>query len=141
MIYNTTYKNRDIKEEIDAKMGKPFSFWQRIKLGRIGSSRMIIKQVSIKLEQYTNTVSDLNYINIELRPKGILVHITKALNRYSWTIPYYQLSLFDSNLFSIHSEGQFIKVRKDNYYKLNQSFIKQIIKLKTAYSNKYSIDI
>lgn len=133
MVYNTTYKNKDIKETIDDLMGKPFSLWQRFQLGGIGSSRMIIEEVSANFQKYINTTSDINYINCELRPNGILVHITKALEKFSWIIPYYRLSIFDSNTFSIHSQGEYIKIKKDNYYKLNEKFIKKLNYFKGIY--------
>ena len=139
MIYNTSYKNDKIKAEIDAKMGKPFSLWKRLKLGGIGSSRMIIEEVSVKMIPYISKVSDINYLNIELRPNGILVHITKALEKFSWTIPYYQLSIFNSDLYSIHSQGQFIKVRKDNYYNLNKNFLDKLLERKSDFLKELNI--
>lgn len=140
MLYNTTYKNNEIKEAIDTIVGKPYSFLDRIKLKRVGSQRMIVEQVSPKYFQYLNKISDVNYINIELRPKGILVHLTQALNKFSWPIPYHYLSVFDSNLFSIHAQGNFIKVRKDYRYSSNQKFIQQILTLKSIATQNFIND-
>ena len=39
---------------------------------------MIVDKVSPNLNSILNTVSDLNYANIEMRKKGILIHITKG---------------------------------------------------------------
>ncbi|MGY5351485.1 hypothetical protein ACXGQW_02780 [Wenyingzhuangia sp. IMCC45533] len=137
MLYNTTYKNNDIKNAIDAIVGKPYSFLDRIKLKRVGSQRMIVEEVSPKYYSYLNTVGDVNYINIELRPKGILVHLTQALNRFSWPIAYHYLSIFDSNLLSIHAQGNYIKIRKDDRYNSNLTFIKKILALKSNMSNHF----
>ena len=69
----------------------------------IGSKRMIIDNVSINLKQYMNSVSDVNYANIELRTGGILIYINKGLQNFTWAIPYYQLVIYKSNGASIHS--------------------------------------
>ncbi len=130
MLYNTTYKNADIKNTIDEILGKPYSFLERIQLKRVGSQRMIVEEVSPKFYHFLNSVADVNYINIELRPKGILVHLTQALNKFSWPIAYHYLAVFDSNLFSIHAQGNYIKVKKDQRYQSNQKFIQQILQLK-----------
>lgn len=130
MLYKTTYKNDKIKEEINQVVGAPFSLMQKIRMGRIGSGRMILAQVSPKYYKNINTLNDLKYVNIELRPKGILVHLYQSLERYSWPIPFYQLSFFDSNLFSIHANGNFIKVKKDSRYESNLAFIQQILKIR-----------
>ena len=130
MLYKTSYKNDKIRDEINRIVGTPFSFMQRIRMGRIGSSRMVLSQVSPKYYEFLNDLKDLKYVNIELRPKGILVHLNQSLDRYSWPIPYYQLSFFDSDLFSIHANGNFIKLRKDQRYKSNISFINRILTIR-----------
>jgi hypothetical protein len=87
MIYNTTHNNKEAKAQFNDLLGKPYSFLKAIKMGGIGSKRMIIEQVSSSFQKYMNTVSDINYGNIEIREKGIIVHITKGLQNFSWAIP------------------------------------------------------
>ena len=77
-----------------------------------------------------NKVSDINYCSIELRPKGILVNITQQINLFSWVIPYYKLVIFNSNTFSIHANGSYIKMVKDKNYSNNKNFISKMLKLK-----------
>ena len=77
MILNTTYTNKDNDEIINNLVGYPYSFIKKLKMKGIGSGRMIIDEVSPKLERTVLNGPDLNYANIELRPKGILVRITK----------------------------------------------------------------
>ena len=130
MIYNRTYFNKDEAKEINNILGNSFSFLQILKLRGIGSSRFVIDSVSKNLSQTINKVSDVNYCNLELRPKGILVNITQQLNFFSWVIPYYKLVIFNSTTFSIHANGSYIKIIKDNNYLNNKNFIDKMLKLK-----------
>ena len=130
MIYNRTYFNKDEAKEINTILGNSFSFLQILKLRGIGSSRFVIDSVSKKLSQTINEVSDINYCSIELRPNGILVNITQQLNLFSWIIPYYKLVIFNSNTFSIHSSGSYIKMVKDKSYSNNKKFITKMLKLR-----------
>ncbi|MEM6721341.1 MAG: hypothetical protein AAF611_18580 [Bacteroidota bacterium] len=126
MIVNTTYTDRETKKIIDSHLGEAFPLMKRIKLKGIGSKRMIIHNVSPNLKQYLNKVDDLNYGSIELRPKGILVHIHKKLNSFSWIIPYYKLHIYTSSFFSIHADGKFVQFEKNKLYKENKAFIEKM---------------
>ena len=130
MIYNRTFFDKDEAKEINTILGDSFSFFQILKLRGIGSSRFVIDSVSEKLSQTMNKVSDVNYCSIELRPKGILVNITQQINLFSWVIPYYKLVIFNSNTFSIHANGSYIKMVKDKNYSNNKNFISKMLKLK-----------
>jgi hypothetical protein len=130
MIYNRTLFDKDEAKEINTMLGDSFSFFQILKLRGIGSSRFVIDSVSEKLSQTMNKVSDINYCSIELRPKGILVNITQQINLFSWVIPYYKLVIFNSNTFSIHANGSYIKMVKDKNYSNNKNFISKMLKLK-----------
>jgi len=126
MIINTTYTDKEAKKLIDSHLGTAFPLMKRIQMKGIGSKRMIINDVSPNLKQYLNTVDDLNYGSIELRPKGILVHIHKKLNSFSWIIPYYKLHIYTSAFFSIHADGKFIQFQKNKLYKENKAFIEKM---------------
>ena len=130
MIYNWTLFDKDEAKEINNILGNSFSFLQILKLRGIGSSRFVVDSVSEKLSQTINRVSDINYCSIELRPKGILVNITQQINLFSWVIPYYKLVIFNSNTFSIHANGSYIKMVKDKNYSNNKKFISKMLKLK-----------
>ena len=130
MIYNRTYFDKDEAKEINNILGNSFGFLQTLKFRGIGSSRFIIDSVSKKLSHTINEVSDINYCSIELRPNGILVNITQQLNLFSWIIPYYKLVIFNSNTFSIHANGSYIKMVKDKNYLNNKKFIAKMLKLR-----------
>lgn len=139
MVYNTTYKNEGVKELINDVLGKPFSFFQALKLGGIGSKRMIIEETSNNLNNLLNKVSDMNYGNIELRPNGILVMINKGLENYTWVIPYRQLVIYKTYGLSIHAEGKFIRFKNNKTFKENTSFFKKLIRLKVKSQERFSM--
>lgn len=139
MIYDTTHTNKQAKEVFEDLLGKPYSFLKALKLGGVGSKRMMIEQVSPKFSSIINNVSDINYGNIELREKGILVHINKGLKNYSWAIPFYQLHIYNTDTFSIHAQGNFVQFKKNNLLKENKSFIDKLIDLKIENSKLYEL--
>ena len=86
-----------------------------------------------------NNVSDINYGNIELREKGIIVHINKGLKNYSWAIPFYQLHLYNTQTFSIHAQGNFVQFKKNNLLRENKSFLDKLVDLKIENSKLYEL--
>lgn len=137
MIYNTTHNNKETEAIFNDLLGKPYSFLKAIKMGGVGSKRMIIDEVSPGFLRYLNTVSDINYGNIELREKGILVHINKGLQNFSWAIPTYQLHIYKTSGFSIHAHGNFVRFKNNKLMKENKSFLNKIIDLKIENDKLY----
>ena len=137
MLFNTTYNNKDAAATMNEVLGKSYSFVKAIKLGGVGSKRMIIDAVSPGFIKVLNLVSDINYGNIELREKGIIVHINKGLKNYSWPIPYYQLHTYKTKGFSIHAHGNFVRFKNDKLLKENKSFIAKIINSKIENNKQY----
>ena len=133
MILETTHSNKNNIELINDLVGKSFKLLERIKLKGIGSKRMIIQAVSPNLNNYLNTVADVNYANIELRPGGILIRINKGLQNFTWAIPYYQLVVYKTNGSSIHAQGRFINFKNNILLKENKGFLKKMMDLKIKY--------
>ncbi len=138
MIINTTYTSKKNKESIDNLVGKPFSFMQSYKMKGVGSKRMVIDKVSPNMASFLNSVSDTNYGNIELRPKGIIIHIIKGLQNYAWAIPYYQLVIYKINGSSIHSNGRFVHFRDNKTFKENKTFFDKLLNEKVKYDQHYN---
>ena len=134
MILNTTYLDKEKERIIDELVGSKLSFWQSIKIGR-GSHRMILDEYSDVFIKFLKPTSNLLYGSIEIREKGIFIRIAiKNYETISWLIPYYKLSIFKSKHFSIHSDGIFLKFRRDSKYTMNLKFIKNLLNLKAQYS-------
>ena len=139
MILNTTHTNKDNNKLIIKLVGRPYGLLKQLQLRGIGSSRMIIDEVSPKLERALLNGPDINYANIELRPKGVLVRITRRLDNFTWIIPYYQLYTYMTNGLSIHGQGEFLHFRNDRFLKSNKEFIKKMLNLKVIFTKDYYI--
>ncbi|MEO6348097.1 MAG: hypothetical protein ABIO60_09345 [Aquaticitalea sp.] len=139
MILDTTYSNKEHIELINDLVGKPFGLMQSIKMKGIGSKRMMIEKVSPNMKQYLNTVDDVNYANLELRPIGLLIRINKGLKNYTWIIPYYQLVIYKTDGSSIHAQGRFIHFRNNITFKENKTFFDKLLNEKVKYEAQYNI--
>ena len=125
MILNTTHYNKEHKSTIADLVGSEFSLVQKLRLKGVGSKRMIIDDVSPNMKSLMNIVSDINYGNIELRPKGVLIMINQGLKNFTWVIPFYQLVIYKTNGSSIHAQGRFVHFRDNKTFKENKKFFFQ----------------
>ncbi|WP_142783317.1 hypothetical protein [Changchengzhania lutea] len=138
MILNSTFKNREEKQILLDLVGRPFSFFETLKLRGVGSKRMIVDDVSPNLKSYMNSVADINYANIELRTGGILIYINKGLKKFTWAIPYYQLVMYKTNGASIHAQGKYVHFLNNIFFKENKTFFSKMLDKKIEYDTKYN---
>jgi len=122
-------------------VGKPYSLIQAIKRRGVGSKRMIVDKVSPNLNSILNTVSDLNYANIEMRKNGILIHTTKGLKNFTWAIPFYHLVLYKTDGMSIHAQGKFIHFKKSKTFYENKKFLSSLLNEKVLFDEQYKIPV
>lgn len=139
MVLDTTHHNKEHDNLIDDIVGKPFSFLQAIKLKGIGSKRMMIAEVSPNFQSYMNSIADINYGNIEMRPNGILLYINKGLKNFTWVIPYYQLVIYKTNGASIHAQGRFVRFTNNKLFKENKLFFDKLLDAKVKYDLQYEM--
>ncbi|MEQ9466560.1 MAG: hypothetical protein RLN88_04060 [Ekhidna sp.] len=125
MIFDTSYSDKEITRQIDKMVGKSFSWKQRWKMGGIGSRRMTIHGISDEYKKYMNADHYVSTANIELRPKGIILHFRHKLQAYSWIMPYTSLSIQYKGSLRLESAGKFIQFDEPR----NQKFIRQMLEL------------
>ena len=123
MIFDTSYSDKETTRKINHTVGDPFSWKQRWKMGGIGSRRMSISDISEENRIYLNADHYISNANIELRPKGIIIHFRHKLQAYSWVMPYTSLRIDYQESLRLESGGQYIQF--DNPQ--NHRFIKQMI--------------
>lgn len=126
MILDNSAPTPDLTRKINKFVGKPFSFLARYRMGGIGSHRMYIKAYSQGFEKFLHRNSNSLYGNIELRPDGIIIHISQRNHRFSWVLPYYQLSVFQSEGFTLHGQGEFVRFHTDAYFDKNKVFFERM---------------
>jgi hypothetical protein len=139
MILNTTHHDPKHKQIIADLVGESYTLVQRLKMNGIGSKRMIIDEVSPNMQTMMNLVDDLNYGNIELRPKGILVLINKGLKNFTWIIPFYQLVIYKTNGSSIHAQGRYVHFRDNKTFRENKKFFDKLLDEKVKYDAQFSM--
>lgn len=138
MIFNTTHADKDAKVTITDLIGDTYSFIEAIKMKGVGSKRMVVEDVSPGFKNILNSVADINYGNIEIRKKGILIHITKGLKNYSWAIPFYQLHIYKTSGYSIHAQGNFVRFKDNKLLKENKRFLNRLLDLKIESEKDYA---
>lgn len=132
MLKNISYNNPKIIDEINNYVGKPYTILKRLKIGGIGSSKLIINSADSIIENLLNLDNNLNYCNIEIRPKGIIIHFKSLLETYGLIIPFYKLKIFKgkANEYSIYIDNFFIKVNASE--KNEHDFLKKILRLRAS---------
>ena len=128
MLLNISYNDVKQKKEIDKLVGKPFSIKERLKMGGIGSEKLIISSASVNIKNLLLLDNNINKCNIELRPKGIIVFFRSLLETYGLIIPYFKLKIYKGKAeeYSIYKDNLYIKVLADK--KSIHKFFKKIIK-------------
>lgn len=137
MIFNTTHRNNEATATINDLVGRPYSFLKSLKIKGTGSKRMIVEDVSMGFKTIMNSVSDINYGNIEIRQKGIIVHIAKGHKNFSWAIPFYQLHIYNTGTFSVHAQGNYVRFKKNKTFKENKKFIDKLLDFKIENDKEY----
>lgn len=134
MLFDTSVKNKEVKKEIDGLVGKPYNLLEILKMGSIGSSRMEIIEYSPLFSKVMAWDKQAIFASIALRPRGVMVIINVRLSNYSWVIPYHYLSIFKTDILTIHGQGQFLKlkIRGDQ----NKKLISKILKLKSDFDTE-----
>ncbi|MCH2232613.1 MAG: hypothetical protein MK078_00065 [Crocinitomicaceae bacterium] len=131
MIYYTTYHDKDVFDEINRVIGGPYKLRELLKIGAVGSSRMKIEEYSPAFKPLVENNQYDTFASIGLRSKGILLTVSKSHNNICWAIPYYRLSIYKTEVLSIHAEGQFLKLNlKKNQ---NKKFIAKLLDFKAKY--------
>lgn len=111
MLFDTSVKDKKVKQQINQLVGKPFNLIEIFKRGAIGSSRMEVVGYSKLFNDIMAWNKQAIYANLSMRPNGLLVIINVRLSNYSWVIPYHYLSIFKTKLLVIHSQGEFLKLK------------------------------
>lgn len=140
MIKNLSYNSKKINTVLLELVGRPFSFIERLKLGGIGSNKLVIADASKEIVELLRLDNNVNYCNIEIRKNGLIIRFRSLLETYGLIIPYYKLIIYkgESNIYSLYKDTNYIKFFVDN--KSTSLFMKKIIRLKTDYLNKTGLN-
>lgn len=132
MIFDGTYIDKETEKDLNAQLGEPFGLIERFRMGRIGSHRMMIEKTSTGFTSILSKATGIVYGNIELRPRGILLHLNVKNTIYSWAVPFFRMTVYQSNYYSIHANGEFISFRKDVNFSRNKAFLRAMMEQRNA---------
>ena len=140
MLRNVSYKNEKQELEINELVGKPFGLFKRIKEGGVGSGKLLITKADKEIENLLILDHNLNYCNIEMRPKGIIVYFRVLLETYALVIPFYKLVIFkvDSEEYTLNIDQKFLKIKVKG--KGNHGFFRKMMEQKAIDYDKYKIN-
>lgn len=123
MLFDTSYSDKKITKQINKAVGKPFSWRDRWKIGGIGSRRMVITDISEEYKKYLKAEHYETMANIELRPRGIIIHFRYKLQAYSWVMPFESLQMDDESGLELKSDGKFVAFNHET----DQPFIRKLV--------------
>jgi hypothetical protein len=134
MMRNISYTNPVLDAEIDSLVGAPFSILKRIKMGGVGSQRMVIEEASAEIGAFLALQrNNIHYCSLELRPRGVIARFRALLETHAWVIPFHQLSIFRSGeSYSIHSGGNYLRVSGLNGHSPDHKFMRRILEQKMS---------
>lgn len=137
MIYNVSYNDKRIRREIDATVGQPFSWVERIKMKGNGSPRLLIIRASLEITDLLKLDNNLNYGNIEIRSKGIIIGFRSLLESYAFPIPFYKLTVFkgDAYTYTFYNDTEFVQIKIASPEGSIQKFVKKLLTLKNKNTN------
>lgn len=125
MLLNHTAHDPDDNKLIDELVGKEFPILDKIMMLGTGSEKMIITACSEFFKPALSKHQETNYGSIEIRTKGVIVHLNNGQWYHVWCIPFYRLAIYQTDNLGIHAEGKMIQFRlKKNQ---NKSFIQKLL--------------
>lgn len=137
ILRNVTYNDQDIKNEINLLVGSSYPLFQRFKMRGTGSPKYLITGASNSFMEKLKLDNNLNYINIEIRPGGIIVFFRSLLETFGWIIPYKTLKIKKSSInFELHSGKYFMVFENNLKYNSAEKFLEKILAYQDQFNNK-----
>ncbi len=140
MVKNLSYNSKKNKALLLELVGSPHSLVEKFKLRGIGSNKLVITNASTEIVKLLRLDNNINYCNIEIRKKGIIIRFRSLLETYGLIIPFYKLVIYkgESKIYSFYKDKYYIKFMVDNESSI--LFIKKVIRLKTMYLKKLGLN-
>lgn len=131
MLFKYSYYSKKTEEEIYKRVGKSIGFIDRIKMGGIGSQRLLVEEADSEITALLSEHNALPYTNIELRPKGIIIAFRIKLDNWVLVLPYRKLSILkNAKQLILHQDHWKLKLAPVNNAGLDLKFFQKLLKLK-----------
>lgn len=136
ICYHTKKDSKSLSKEL---VGKRYSLKMQFILGCCQSTKMkILSFHGSKWPTQTGYHAKTNDSGcIELRPRGIVVHLNINDQKVYWIVPFYKLNLFRSNGIHIYADGHKISLIENSQYRnRNSVFLKMLLSKISDASNE-----
>lgn len=120
------HNDRKVTLAIKELVGPPYPLLERIRMGGNGSTRLDVLTYSECFNEHFGRELDRKFLNIEVRPKGIVVYIKNKVNDFAWVVPYAHLRLDRSEGFCIHGPEGGIALAPTSVFPKNRSLVQRI---------------
>ncbi len=139
MLLNVSHNDPEIKFKIKQLVGDPFPFFMRLKMRRVGSSKLLITKSSLEIFKILSLDQSTDTCNIELRPQGIIIGFQKRLETYNLVIPYYKLTIYkgSSDEYTFYKDQHFIRVLVKSSNTTALQFIDEVIANRQTYGEMF----
>lgn len=81
-VYNLSYNNKELFEEVYAITGRPYGFIKSIRSGGTGSPPLYFYQAPEEVMKIISQNVDRKYTNIEILREGIIIRFKSRLENY-----------------------------------------------------------
>lgn len=133
MIYLLSHNDLKVRNEIDALIGRPYTFRQRWQMGGNGSGGQLVIDGDEKLMACLPGDGTIRKCNIELRPQGILVGFHRGLETYGWVVPYHMLTIYyQENTLSLYAGMHRLILRWPASTQTNRRFLDKLMQLRAS---------
>ena len=130
MIYNLSSDDTRITQEIDAKVGKRYGFFASLFSGGSGSQRLLVVHCSEPIQELFDLDRYPNHCNIELRPKGIIIHFRSRLDMFAWVIEASSLKItLKKSNWEVKDDDNLMELHGANNKSLNPHFFERMEEL------------
>lgn len=132
MLFQTSYSSKETRQAINDLIGEPLGFIRSVKMGGIGSQRLLVNDANQEIQKLLKEQNTPPYTNIELRPKGILLMFRVRLDNWSLALPYSTLDITQStNSLLLVSDEWKLQLAPVHNNILDTKFIHKLLKLKS----------
>ncbi|TYP74234.1 hypothetical protein [Aquimarina intermedia] len=133
MLISAKRLNDKERKIINNKVGARFNLFKRMTSDLIKSRSFVVEQLSPKIGTLLGGQELKVQATIELRTKGIIMTLKSSTAQCIWIVPYYQFYLYDRQVISIHAQGRFVNLTKDDKLAESMDFFKNLISKKIEY--------
>lgn len=134
MLFQTSYSSKETEQAITNLVGKPIGFIKNIKMGGIGSQRLLVNEANEEIQKLLKKQNTPPHTNIELRPKGILLRFRVKLDNWSLALSYSKLDIIQNanHLLLVVDEWE-LQLTPSHNDVLDPKFVQKLLKLKSEF--------